>query len=117
MLITGNFRCMTNGEPISISDAVCGSEAESREIYDWVTQVCLAVGVDDLTLVPFDRYLSAARGLSLPSSLARGLYAGATAVERIDMLIHALAARYDMTNSALDLIIGDVSARLDENRI
>jgi hypothetical protein len=116
MLITGNFRCMTGGDPRSIGEAVCRSESESRELYDWVLQVCLAVGVEDSTLVPFDRYLAAAAGLSLPSSLARGLHAGATAVERVDILIQTLAASHHMAHPALDRIVADVNARLERNR-
>jgi hypothetical protein len=116
MLITGNFRCMTGGDPRSIGEAVCRSESESRELYDWVLQVCSAVGVEDSTLVPFDRYLAAAAGLSLPSSLARGLHAGATAVERVDILIQTLAASHHMAHPALDRIVADVNARLERNR-
>jgi len=116
MLITGNFRCMTDGDPRSIGEAVSRSEPESREIYNWVLQVCRAVGAEEPTLVPFDRYLTAAVGLSLPSSLARGLQAGATAVERVDILIQTLAAKHGMANPAIDRIVADVNARLKHNR-
>jgi hypothetical protein len=115
MLITGNFRCLTSDEPVSIAEAVCGDEAESREIYDWVLQVCLALGIEEATLVPFDRYLAAAKGLSLSSSLARGLFAGATAVERVDILIQSLAGQQGMNHAELDRIVADVSGRLAAN--
>jgi hypothetical protein len=117
MLITGNFRCMTDGAPISIGEAVCNNEHESRELYEWVMQVCMALGVEESTVVPFNRYLAAAEGLSLPSSLARGLYAGATAVERVDKLIHTLARHRGMNHQTLDRIVADVSATLENNRV
>jgi len=117
MLVTGNFRCITSGPPVSIRDAVCSNESESRELYDWVVQVCLALGTEQSILVPFDAYRRAAEGLSLPSSLARGLYAGATAVERIDVLIQALASQHGMSHPALDRIVGDVSGRLEKNGV
>ncbi len=117
MLITGNFRCMTSGEPISIGEAVCSNEPESRDIYEWVLQVCTALGVEESKLVPFDRYLTAAEGLSLPSSLARGLHAGEIGVERVDKLIQFLAGRHGMVHSVLDRIVADVNARLEGNRV
>ena len=116
MLITGNFRCMTSGAPVSIGEAVSNNESESREIYEWILQVCLALGVEESTLVPFNSYLAAAKGLSLPSSLARGLYAGATAVERVDKLILALARGCGMTHKTLERIVTEVSAMLEKNR-
>jgi len=117
MLITGNFRCMTSGDPISIGQAVCSNEPESRDIYEWVSQVCMALGAEESALVPFNRYLAAAEGLSLPSSLARGLHAGATAVERVDKLIHSLASRHGMAHQSLDRIVADVSAILKINQL
>lgn len=115
-LITGNFRCLGNGEPISIAEAVGSDLDQSREIYEWVMQLCLAMGVEDSVLVPFDRYRSAAEGLSLPSSLARALHDGAIAVERVDKLIQALASCYGMNSPVLDAIVDDVDDRLLANR-
>jgi hypothetical protein len=116
MLITGNFRCMTEAAPRSIADAVMGDLALSRELYEWVLGICLEIGAEEATMIPFDRYLDAARGLSLPSSVSRGLYAGSTAVERIDFLIQSIALEYGMTHPALDNIVADVSCRLEHNR-
>jgi len=93
MLITGNFRCLAPGAPVSIREAVTGDEAESRQLYDWVVAVCLALGAEAETMVPFDAYRAAAAGLSLPSSVARGLHAGAKAVERVDLLVQATRHR------------------------
>ena len=77
---------------------------------------CLALGVEAAVLVPFDRYRSAVEGLSLPSSLARGLHGGAIAAERVDKLIQALARCCRMQHPLLDTIVGDVNDRLVANR-
>jgi len=116
MLITGNFRCLTDGAPISIGEAVNRNLCESRELYDWITEICLALGAEESIMVPFDAYGTAAEGLTLPSSLARGLFAGATAAERVDVLIQALAGRHGMSHPVLDRIVEDISATLERNR-
>lgn len=116
MLLTGNFRCLTDGASVSIREAVCSNEAESRELYDWVVQLCRALGAEQATMVPFEAYRSAAEALTLPSSLARGLDAGATAVERVDILIQTLAGRQALRHPLLDDIVTEVTARLEGNR-
>ena len=78
--------------------------------------LCLALGVESSVLVPFDRYRAAVEDLTLPSSLARALDDGATAVERVDKLIQALAGRCGMQHSLLDAIVVDVDDRLAANR-
>jgi hypothetical protein len=40
MLLTGNYRCMTDNGPISICDAVHADLERSREIYDVVSPLC-----------------------------------------------------------------------------
>jgi hypothetical protein len=116
MLITGNFRCLSDGPPLSIGQAVSRNLNESRELYEWITEVCLALGAEKSIMVPFDVYLAAAEALTLPSSLARGLFAGAIAAERVDVLIQALAGRHGMSHPVLDRIVGEISAVLEKNR-
>lgn len=116
MLVTGNFRCLTQNEPMSIAAAVCADENESRNLYEWLSNVCRKLGTEESTMVPFDRYLAAARDLSMPSSVARAIHAGATAVERVDMLIQVLANRIGLAHPTLDKIVADVSDRLAKNR-
>jgi len=100
---------MTDGRPVSIAEAICSDVDQSRDIYEWVMDVCLALGVEASVLVPFDRYRAAVAGLSLPSSLARGLHGGAIAAERLDKLIQALARCRRMQHPLLDTIVGDVN--------
>src|SRR5205823_9978184 len=74
MLIAGNYRCIRPDDMISIRDAVHTDAGRSREIYDWVSKLCIGLGADTEDLVPFDKYAAAAQGLGKPSSAARALF-------------------------------------------
>jgi hypothetical protein len=116
MLLTGNYRCVTDGEAMAIRDAVHVDLEASRAIYAWVGQVCEALGADPADLVPFEKYANAAKGLTKPSSAARALYAGAPAIERVDLLVQSLARQKGMSNATLDATVALVNARLELNR-
>ena len=117
MLITGNFRCITDGEPVSIAHAVCNDETESRELYECIYQLCIRIGAEKEMMVSFDRYLSAARSLTQPSSVARAIHSGASSVERADRLIKVLAKCHNIDNPVLNRIVTDVDRKLKHNRV
>ena len=116
MLMTGNYRCVTPDGPRSIREAVHGDEALAREVYAWVRDLCIALGAAADDLVPFEKYAAAADGLTKPSSAARALYAGAPAIERLDMVVHRLAAARGLSHPEVDRTVALVSDRLAENR-
>ncbi len=116
MLLTGNYRCVTPGEARSIRDAVHTDEGASRAVYDWVRDVCKALGAKDEDLVPFEKYAKAAEGLVKPSSAARALYSGAPAIERVDKLVQTLGKAKGMRNPDVDETVSLVDAKLDSNR-
>lgn len=117
MLICGNCRCLRAGEPpVSIAEAVATDIEGSREIYSWVSSIVRAVGAPEGVLVPFDRYTEAARGLTLPSSLARGLANGAKAVERIDLLVGAIAQDQGIDTAPLEPITRLIDQKLDHSK-
>lgn len=88
MLVCGNCRCVcAQGEPVSIFEAVNQDVNESRNLYNAVNTCLEAIGAPNSTLVPFEHYLHAVAALAQPSSLARALASGMTAVERIDLLV------------------------------
>jgi hypothetical protein len=116
MLIAGNYRCVSASGPRSIRDAVHGDPAAAREVYDWVVNLCLALGASAQDLVPFEKYAAAAQNLASPSSAARALYAGAVRIERVDRLVQAIGASRGMRLAALDEIVARVDAKLQENR-
>src|SRR4029079_14836855 len=68
MLIAGNYRCIRRDEMIPIRDAVHGNLDRSREVYNWVANLCMGLGANAADLVPFEKYAKAAEGLGKPSS-------------------------------------------------
>lgn len=99
MLLTGNYRCARpGGGAVPIERAVHGDIELSRAVYEWVCGVCMRLGAARADLVPFEKYAAAAESLLKPSSVARALASGSTAVERVDALVLALAAQLGMAD-------------------
>ena len=117
MLIAGNYRCIRPDDMIPIREAVHGDVAMSREIYDWVAQLCHRLGADSEDLVPFDKYAKAAQGLGKPSSAARALFGGAHHIERVDSLVRRIAHQLELHSEPLHEIVALVDARLGRNRL
>ena len=117
MLITGNYRCVKKSEMISIRDAVHSDLEESKRIYQWVVDVCVKMGAEEADMVPFEKYANAATGLSKPSSSARAVFGGAKNIERVDRLVQAIAAQYDLHLDVLDQTVGYVDSHLEANRV
>ena len=117
MLIAGNYRCIQQTGTRSIREAVHGDLSESQRIYEWVGDLCRRLGASEADQVPFDKYAAAALKLGRPSSVARALFAGALAVERVDSLVQRLAAANGMQCQVLDQIVKLVDARLQTNRL
>ncbi|MDZ4842564.1 MAG: hypothetical protein SH859_10565 [Hyphomicrobium aestuarii] len=117
MLLAGNYQCVKPDRVASIYEAVHGDLAQSRAIYDDVRRVCLALGAVESDLVPFEKYANAALSLGSPSSVARALDAGATAVERVDLLVQAVSRQVGQPSSMVDQIVANVEAWLARNRL
>ena len=116
MLVTGNYRCVTKDAAVTIKEAVHTDLDASRQIYDWVRDLCIKLGASPDDLVPFDKYAAAANGLVRPSSAARALFNGAPNIERVDRLVQSIAAQHGMHNAVLDATVALVDARLELNR-
>jgi len=116
MLITGNYRCILADRMIPIKEAVHGDLQRSRQVYDWVSKLCLGLGADEADLVPFDKYAKAAEGLGKPSSAARALFGGAAHIERVDCLVRRIAGQRGLSFDTLDEIVALVDQRLAKNR-
>ncbi len=117
MLIAGNYRCIRPHDMIPIREAVHGNVGLSREIYDWVAQLCTGLGAAPADLVPFDKYAKAAETLGKPSSAARALFAGAEYIERVDSLVKRIASQRGLHFDALRDIVSVVDERLARNRM
>jgi hypothetical protein len=116
MLLTGNYRCVQKDGMRSIRDAVHSDLETSRLVYNWVGTLCKSLGASDEDLVPFEKYAAAARGLTKPSSAARALAGGATAIERVDLLVQSLAGQKRMRSDAVDQTVALVDSWLARNR-
>jgi hypothetical protein len=116
MLLAGNYRCVQADGVRSIKDAVHGDLAATREVYDWVVDLCLSLGAERADMVPFEKYANAAQSLGSPSSAARALAAGAPNIERVDRLVQTIAAQHGRRSAAVDEVVGLVDSWLVRNR-
>ena len=116
MLITGNYRCVMSHGIRSIESAVHDDLRTSRKIYDWVSDVCAALGAPAEDLVPFAKYAAAARSLKAPSSAARALANGVQYIERVDRLVQSVSAQQGMCSTLLEDQLGIVDSALMHNR-
>lgn len=116
MLLTGNYRCVQKDEMRAIRDAVHSDLEKSRETYDWVRSLCVAIGADEADLVPFEKYANAATGLAKPSSAARALAAGAPNIERVDLLVQKISHQKGMKSNQVEETVALVNGWLEKNR-
>ncbi len=115
MLVTGNYRCVTDEDMVAISDAVHRDLDKSIAMYEWVDNLARSLGADPADQVPFEKYAAAAKNLLKPSSVARAIDAGTTQVERVDKLIQILGASQGMQSDDVDAIVKTVDVRLAAN--
>jgi hypothetical protein len=115
MLLTGNYRCITRGEPQSIRDAVHGDLDASQQIYAHVDAIAQKLGADPADQVPFEKYAKAAESLLKPSSAARAVAAGAPFIERVDLLVQLIGRSLDMNHVEIDKTVTTVDMKLDES--
>jgi hypothetical protein len=116
MLLAGNYRCVQADGVRSIKEAVLGDVAASREVYQWVVELCVALGASPADMVPFEKYAHAAQSLGSPSSAARALANGAPHIERVDRLVQSVAAQRGRHSKAVDETVALVDAWLVRNR-
>lgn len=115
MLLAGNYRCVTEGDPRTISEAIWSDIDAARDIYCWTSDLCTMLGSAHDDLVPFEKYASAARGLSRPSSVARALAEGGQHIERVDRLVQLVATGAGKCNESLTRIVELIDAKLAAN--
>lgn len=116
MLLTGNYRCVTADGAVTIQEAVHRDIDASREVYNFVVDLCVRLGASRDDLVPFEKYAAAAQSLTRPSSAARALNNGAPNIERADKLVQLIASQKGLRNATIDAVVATVDARLAANR-
>ena len=52
MLLAGNYRCVQQNEMRTINDAVHTDLTETREVYEWVSELCVSLGASISDMVP-----------------------------------------------------------------
>ncbi len=116
MLLTGNYRCIQADGMRSIQQAVHGDIARSEQVYAWVSALCERLGASPEDMVPFEKYAAAGQNLLKPSSGARALAAGATDIERIDLLVKLIADQQGLQSDSVDETVRLVNGWLERNR-
>jgi hypothetical protein len=116
MLLTGNYRCIQREGVRPIREAILQDLPASKDVYEWVTKLCVTLGAESADLVPFEKYATAANGLAKPSSAARALVAGAVNIERVDLIVQALAAELGMYHPSIEQTVALVNGWLAKNR-
>ena len=116
MLLTGNYRCVTADGAVNIQEAVHRDLDASRSVYNFVVDLCVALGAKREDLVPFEKYAAAAQSLTRPSSAARALNNGVPNIERADKLVQLIAAQKGLRNAVIDSTVALVDGRLAANR-
>lgn len=116
MLATGNYRCLDDEKPSTISETVTRDKGASQRIYESVQALCRALGAAPQDLVPFDAYCAAAQQLTAPSSVARALFQSATNVERMDRVIWQLMTGHGILNPDLEAIVNRVDTMVAQNK-
>ena len=116
MLMTGYYRCIRSKGIVPIREAVHGDIDQSREIYEWVMELCTRLGARSADLVPFEKYAEAAQALGKPSAAARALMGGATHIERVDRLIRMIANQLVLRDPLTNMVTL-VDERLRKNRM
>ncbi|MEM7259256.1 MAG: hypothetical protein AAF404_17910 [Pseudomonadota bacterium] len=115
MLLTGNYRCITEDGIRPIKEAVHSNAAESANVYAYVDELVRSIGGDSADAVPFEKYANAAESLLKPSSAARAIDAGATHIERVDRMVQTIGRAIGMQHPSVDQTVAVVDARLAAN--
>ncbi|WP_338548698.1 ketopantoate reductase family protein [Roseovarius phycicola] len=116
MLLTGNYRCITEGAPRAIKDAVHSDPEMSADVYAYVVKLAESLGADAADMVPFEKYANAAQNLLKPSSAARAIAAGATQIERVDRLVQQISKSAGMSHPEVEATVATVDKQLERNR-
>jgi hypothetical protein len=116
MLLAGNYRCITEDGMRTAQEAVHSDIDTSRSVYNFVNDLCVALGAAPGDLVPFEKYAAAAESLVRPASAARALQNGVPNIERADKLVQLIARQKGLSHPVIDATVALVDRRLEANR-
>jgi len=115
MLLTGNYRCVTEDSARPIKEAVHTDVDISSDIYRDVDTIARKLGASEADQVPFEKYARAAESLLKPSSAARAIESGSTAIERVDKVVQLIGRAVGVNNPEIDKAVETVDMRLKKN--
>jgi hypothetical protein len=116
MLLSGNYRCVTEDGMRTAQEAVHTDIETSRSVYNFVIDLCVKLGANPADLVPFEKYAAAAQSLVRPASAARALSNGVPFIERADKLVQLIAREKGLSHPEIDRGVALVDRRLEANR-
>lgn len=116
MLLTGNYRCLSESGVRTISETVTSELEQSAQVYEAVQVLLGQLGMPSKDRVAFEDYCKAARQLQRPSSVARSIVAGGKQVERTDRLILNLLRMHGLPEKPVAAIVAGIDARLIANK-
>jgi len=116
MLLSGNYRCVTEDGMRTAQEAVHTDIETSRSVYNFVIDLCVKLGANPADLVPFEKYAAAAQSLVRPASAARALTNGVPFIERADKLVQLIAREKGLSHPEIDRGVALVDRRLEANR-
>ena len=116
MLMAGNYRCVQREQMRPIKEAVHSNLTASKDVYEWVIELCENMGGERSALVPFEKYANASLSLLNPSSAARALAGGAQNIERVDRLVKTIAGQFGLQSDVVDETVELVDSWLERNR-
>lgn len=116
MLLTGNYRCISENGIRPICDAVVGDIDLAKSVYFYVSQMVQRLGGEIADQVPFETYAAAAQSLMKPSSAARAIDGGSVQIERVDRLVKLVGEQLGMNHPVVDSTVRIVDNRLAANR-
>jgi len=116
MLLSGNYRCITEDGMRTAQEAVHSDIETSRSVYNFVNDLCVKLGANPADLVPFEKYAAAAQSLVRPASAARALTNGVPNIERADKLVQLIAKQKGLSHPVIDATVALVDRRLEANR-
>ncbi|HYI05645.1 MAG TPA: hypothetical protein VD858_12205, partial [Reyranella sp.] len=102
MLLSGNYRCVTEDGMRTAQEAVHADIETSRSVYNFVIDLCVKLGANPADLVPFEKYAAAAQSLVRPASAARALTNGVPFIERADKLVQLIAREKGLSHPEID---------------
>lgn len=113
MLMTGNYRCLSDFKLKSIFESVYQDTKQSEIIYNQVIEMMKKLGAGREAIIPFKFYLRASVKLDAPSSVCRSIVSGNQNVERVDKLVQSISKSIGYNSPEIDKIVNNIDESIN----